>query len=127
MARAFRRYEEGTEITIDLFPLDLLLIYVCGHKKGQHTMLEVGKAKSFKIAFPDEDLKKLQDRLDDAELPLDDIVPDAKWEYGSNLTKLRQLVEDWKQGAPRGVDGQPTRSPQGVASWWRGVEKDLNK
>lgn len=90
-------------------------------------MTAVGKPKSFKIAFPDEDLKRLQDRLDDAELPLDEIVPDAKWDYGSNLTKLRQLVEDWRQGTPRGVDGQPGHSPQGVTSWWRGVEKNLNK
>lgn len=90
-------------------------------------MTSVGKARAFKIAVPNEDLDKLQARLDDAELPSDDIVPDAKWDYGSNLNKLRQLVQDWKNGSPLGADGQPTGPSEGVAKWWRGVEKRFNK
>jgi hypothetical protein len=90
-------------------------------------MTSVGRARAFKIAIPNEDLDKLQARLDDAELPSDDIVPDAKWDYGSNLNKLRQLVQDWKNGSPIGANGQPTGPSEGVAKWWRGVEKRLNK
>lgn len=90
--------------------------------------LKTGKPKPFQIAFPDADLQRLQSRLDDTQLPSEEIVPEAGWEYGSNLQKLRQLTEDWKQGRPRRADGTPVSSSvQGVASWWRGVEKRLNK
>lgn len=90
-------------------------------------MASVGKPRSFQVAFPDEDLSKLQARLDDVQLPDEEIVPDANWDYGSDLGKMKKLVNDWKQGCPAGADGRPTTAPDGVATWWRGVEKRLNK
>lgn len=90
-------------------------------------MTSVGKPKSFRIAFPDKDLARLQARLDDTQLPDDEIVPDATWAYGTNLAKLRQLVDDWRKGSPCGADGKPVSPPNGVTSWWRSVETRLNK
>jgi len=90
-------------------------------------MTAVGKPRAFKVAFPDADLDKLQSRLDDVELPQDEIVPNADWKYGSNLAKLKQLAQDWKNGNPRGSNGQLTGPSKGVAAWWRGIEKKINK
>jgi len=90
-------------------------------------MTSVGKPRNFKIAFPEEDLDRLQARLDDVQLPDDDIVPDAKWDYGTDLSKLKELVKGWKQGNPCGSNGKPVSSPKGVKAWWRNVEARLNK
>ena len=85
-------------------------------------------ATAFKVAVPDEALDRLARRLEDTHLPTEDIVPDAGWEYGTNLTKLRQLVDDWRRGDPRGGEGKPTSlKGNGVKDWWKHVEGRMNR
>jgi hypothetical protein len=111
--------------------LSIRLFLPCCRKTSEHkdqdTMTAVGTPRDFKIAFSDETLQKLQDRLNDTELPTEEIVPNASWDYGTDLTKLSQMVKDWKDGSPLNSRGEPLSSPQGVVAWWRGVEERLNK
>jgi epoxide hydrolase len=48
----------------------------------------------FSIRIPDETLVDLHERLDRVRWP--DEIPAAGWQYGTNLTYLRQLVEYWR-------------------------------
>ncbi len=48
----------------------------------------------FTIRIPDETLVDLHERLDRVRWP--DEIPAAGWQYGTDLTYLRQLVEYWR-------------------------------
>jgi microsomal epoxide hydrolase len=48
----------------------------------------------FTIQIPDETLADLRERLDRVRWP--DEIPGAGWQYGTDLTYLRQLVEYWR-------------------------------
>ncbi|SNX82895.1 related to Epoxide hydrolase 1 [Melanopsichium pennsylvanicum] len=92
-------------------------------------MSEVGKPRQIRLEFSDADLDRLQRKLDDARLPESEITGGIKpWEYGTELAKLRQILDDWKAGNPKDNHRQAVGSPhQGVKKWWRGVEDKLNK
>ena len=47
----------------------------------------------FRIAVPDDDLHDLIARLRDARLP--DQIPGTGWDYGTDMTYLRGLVDYW--------------------------------
>ncbi|MDO8434712.1 MAG: epoxide hydrolase N-terminal domain-containing protein, partial [Candidatus Binatus sp.] len=53
-----------------------------------------GKAEPFTIAVSDEALGDLRARLERTRFP--DEVPDTGWEYGANLSYMRELVEYWR-------------------------------
>lgn len=91
-------------------------------------MIPANPGKAFKVAVGDELLDRLERRLQDTLLPDQDIIPDAEWQYGTNLDKLKQLLEDWKTGKPKGSDGKPTSlAGNGVKEWWRNVEARMNR
>lgn len=92
-------------------------------------MSELGKPRQIEINFPDEDLDRLQRKLDDARLPDTEITGGLKpWEYGTQLSKLRQVLDDWKSGNPKDNHGRPVGSAgQGVKKWWKGIESELNR
>ncbi|TKY87351.1 hypothetical protein EX895_004028 [Sporisorium graminicola] len=92
-------------------------------------MSEVGRPRQIRIEFPEADLDRLQRKLDDARLPDSEITGGLKpWEYGTDLAKLRQVLNDWKSGNPKDSHRQPVGSPgQGVKAWWKGVESQLNR
>ena len=48
----------------------------------------------FTILIPDATLADLCERLDRVRWP--DEIPGAGWQYGTDLTYLRQLVEYWR-------------------------------
>ncbi len=48
----------------------------------------------FTIRIPDATLADLRERLDRVRWP--DEIPGAGWQYGTDLTYLRQLVEYWR-------------------------------
>ncbi|MBF6559071.1 MAG: alpha/beta fold hydrolase [Candidatus Binataceae bacterium] len=48
----------------------------------------------FKIQVSDEVLRDLRERLERTRFP--DEVPDSGWEYGTNLTYLKRLVDYWR-------------------------------
>ncbi|PWN96918.1 alpha/beta-hydrolase [Tilletiopsis washingtonensis] len=82
--------------------------------------------KPIRFEFPDATLERLARRLDDAHLPDTPIVPDAGWKYGTELGKLKQILADWKSGAPARSDGSHAEGG-GVQKWWKGVEKRINR
>ena len=82
--------------------------------------------KPIRFEFPDATLERLARRLDDAHLPEAPIVPDAGWTYGTELGKLKQILADWKSGAPARSDGSHAEGG-GVQKWWKGVEKRINR
>lgn len=92
-------------------------------------MPEIGKPRPFRIDFPAADLDRLQRQLDNARLPESEITGGLKpWEYGTELAKLRQILNDWKTGNPKDNHRQPKGSQnQGVKAWWKDVEEQLNK
>lgn len=92
-------------------------------------MAEVGKPRQIRIEFPEAELDRLQHKLDDAKLPDSDITGGLEpWEYGTELSKLRQVLADWKRGNPNDNHRQRVGSPdQGVKAWWRNVEAELNR
>lgn len=92
-------------------------------------MSEVGQPRQIRIDFPEADLDRLQRKLDDVRLPDHEITGGLKpWEYGTELVKLRQLVNDWKSGNPKDSNRQSVGSAgQGVKAWWKGVESQLNR
>ncbi|SPO22145.1 related to Epoxide hydrolase 1 [Ustilago trichophora] len=92
-------------------------------------MAEVGKPRQIRIEFPEADLDRLQRKLDDARLPESEITGGLEpWEYGTELSKLRQVLDDWKAGNPKDSHRRPVGSSgQGVKTWWRSVEDKLNK
>ena len=92
-------------------------------------MAEVGKPRQIRLEFPDADLDRLQRKLDDARLPESEITGGLKpWEYGTELSKLRQILDEWKAGNPKDNHRRPVGSPdQGVKAWWKSVEERLNK
>lgn len=93
------------------------------------TMSEIGKPHQIRIEFDHAELDRLQRKLDDARLPDSEITGGLKpWEYGTELSKLRQILDDWKHGNPKDNHRRPVGSPdQGVKQWWKGVEDRLNK
>lgn len=92
-------------------------------------MSEVGQPREIRIAFPEADLDRLQRKLDDARLPSTEITGGLEaWEYGTQLSKLQQVLDDWRSGNPRDSERRPVGSPkQGVKAWWQGVEEQLNR
>ncbi|PWN40938.1 alpha/beta-hydrolase [Ceraceosorus guamensis] len=83
--------------------------------------------KPIRFRFPDSDLEKLQRQLDDTLLPEEELVEDAGWKYGTDLSKLKQLVEDWKRGDAVDAFGKNTGPGGGVSAWWRKVEERINR
>jgi microsomal epoxide hydrolase len=65
-------------------------------------------AEPFEIAVPDEVLDDLRERLVRTRWP--DEIPGRGWDYGTNLSYLRGLVDDWR----RRYD-------------WRAAERELNR
>ncbi|SJX62047.1 related to Epoxide hydrolase 1 [Sporisorium reilianum f. sp. reilianum] len=92
-------------------------------------MSEVGRPRQIRIEFADADLDRLQRRLDDARLPDSEITGGIRaWEYGTDLAKLRQVLDDWKSGNPKDGHRRPVGSSgQGVKAWWKSVESQLNR
>lgn len=83
--------------------------------------------KPIRFGFPDSDLERLQRQLDDTLLPAEEIVDGAGWKYGTELSKLKQLVEDWKRGDPLDAHGSNAGPGGGVGRWWRKVEERINR
>ena len=54
------------------------------------------EVKPFTIAVEDSVLEDLRQRLADTRWP--DEIPNTGWDYGSNLTYLKELVEYWRTG-----------------------------
>jgi len=52
------------------------------------------RIEPFRVAFSDAALKDLADRLAHTRLPGE--IPDTGWEYGTNLTYLRELLDYWR-------------------------------
>jgi microsomal epoxide hydrolase len=52
------------------------------------------KVEPFKIEIADSVLEDLRERLDRTRLP--DEVPNTSWEYGANLSYIKELVEYWR-------------------------------
>lgn len=92
-------------------------------------MSEIGKPRQIRINFSNADLDRLQRKLDDARLPDSEITCGLKpWEYGTDLSKLGQILTDWKTGNPKNNHRQSVGSPnQGVKTWWKSVEDRLNR
>lgn len=91
-------------------------------------MSDVGQPREFRIEFPAEDLERLQRKLDDTRLPEHEITGGLQpWEFGTDLAKLRQVLNDWKSGNPNDSHCQPVGSAgQGVKAWWRSIQSELN-
>lgn len=93
-------------------------------------MSEPGVPRVLDIHFEKEKLESLQVALDRSTLPSKPIVESMEnaWSYGSELAKLKQLVEDWKAGSPsNGEINKATRQTRGVEAWWRSVEETMNE
>ena len=54
------------------------------------------EGKPFKIEVSDAVLENLQRRLADTRWP--DEIPEAGWDYGSNLAYIQELVAYWRSG-----------------------------
>src|SRR5262249_5284794 len=64
-------------------------------RPGAHIFEEIIMAPTpFTIRIPDATLADLRERLDRVRWP--DEIPGAGWQYGTDLTYLRQLVEYWR-------------------------------
>lgn len=92
-------------------------------------MSEVGKPRQIRFEFDDAELDRLQRKLNDARLPESEITGGLQpWEYGTDLAKLKQVLDDWKRGTPKDNHRRSTATPnQGVKAWWKTVEDRLNK
>lgn len=91
-------------------------------------MSHVGTPRPIRIDFDSADLDRLQRKLDDARLPRSEITGGlTPWEYGTDLAKLGQVLDDWRSGNPRDSRRQPVGAKgQGVKAWWKSVEAQLN-
>src|SRR5271156_6591347 len=56
--------------------------------------MATGKIEPFRVEVPVEVLADLRARLSSTRFP--DEVPDTGWEYGTNLSYLKELVEYWR-------------------------------
>src|SRR4029450_11831956 len=64
-------------------------------RPGAHIFEEIVMALTpFTIRIPDATLADLRERLDRVRWP--DEIPGAGWQYGTDLTYLRPLVEYWR-------------------------------
>jgi pimeloyl-ACP methyl ester carboxylesterase len=67
----------------------------------------------FRIEIPQADLDDLRDRLDRTRWP--DELPDAGWDYGIPLERVKQLAEYWRTGFDwRAREAEINRHPQFV-------------
>jgi len=49
----------------------------------------------FQVNIPEEELSRLKRKLEDYELPNEDIIPDAGWSYGVSLDWVKSLKKYW--------------------------------
>ena len=49
----------------------------------------------FQLHIPDEQLARLRRKLEDYELPDEDIIPEAGWSYGVSLEWVKNLKKFW--------------------------------
>jgi hypothetical protein len=68
------------------------------------------KPVPFRVHVSDEELARLRRKIEDYELPEEDIIPDAKWEYGVSLDWVRDLKKYWLEEYD-----------------WRKTEEEINK
>ncbi|CAN8097702.1 unnamed protein product [Discula destructiva] len=90
----------------------------------------LGSPRPISFSFADAELDRVQLKLDGTRLPSQPIVGGLQdpWQHGSELGKLRQLVDDWRRGNPHDSNGLPVGAEhQGVKNWWRSVEARLNE
>ncbi len=67
-----------------------------------------GRPEAFRVAVAEEVLLDLKERIRKTRFP--DEIPDAGWEYGTNGSFLRELLDRWKEGFD-----------------WRSREEELNR
>ncbi|CAD6886387.1 unnamed protein product [Tilletia laevis] len=82
------------------------------------------------FGFPSSAIQRIASKVADARLPTEPILQGVGWQYGSNLTKLRQLVGDWSMGNPAGSAAKSASSSgegQGFEAWWQKIEAQINE
>ncbi|KAK0563492.1 hypothetical protein OC844_002203 [Tilletia horrida] len=105
------------------------------------TPLSTTAPTPIRFGFPQAAIDRIAAQLADARLPSQPILDGVGWQYGTDLSKLRQLVDAWSKGNPAGAgargsasadgsagaSGGSGGSAQGFAAWWRTIEGRINE
>src|ERR1700730_12863112 len=81
--------------TVAAFAAALLVFVTAGPSHGQAEAAKPAAIKPFKVHIPDSVLADLRRRLAETKWP--DQLPGTTWEYGADISKVRELANYWQK------------------------------